>query len=80
MRAKILKHCIRNLREFALAIWGHEEKIKNLCNKREYFHNILVYIIPCFEFYLVLLVLRSKPPQLKVQVIFYAVQLHEPDF
>lgn len=52
MRAKILKHCIKNLREFALTIWGHEETIKHLCSKRECFHNILVYIIPCFEFHL----------------------------
>lgn len=81
MRAKILKHCIKNLREFPLKIWGHEETMKHLCSKREYFHNIFVYIIHCFEFHLeVFLVLCLKPSQLKVQLIFFAVQPHEPDF
>lgn len=55
MRAKILKPHIKNLREFTLTIWAHEEtkkKQKKKCSKREYFHSILVYIIPCFEFHL----------------------------
>lgn len=51
MRAKMLEHCNKNLREFALTIWGYEETIKHLCSKREYFHDTLVYIIPSFEFH-----------------------------